>query len=121
MSANRVSLTEGYQGAQQKNNAIHDEAGTVASQAQKQHGHTEAFQSQNKGALAMQGANGSTATANGLSAGSKLHGTNAQNSQQYLRQTAGHEEQSAQTQGTESRAAETNVSDFNARINRIQA
>lgn len=119
MAVSRVSLTEGYSGAQQKNNAIGEEANAASATAKKQHGHTEAFLAANKGALATQGGNGSTATANSFEAGSRLHGANAENSTQFLRQTAGHEESAAQIQGTESRAAETAAMDLNAKINKI--
>ena len=78
MPADRVSLTEGYQGAQQKNQAVGQEGDNVSGMSKKQHGHTEAFSwPPNKGALAAQAANGSTATANSLAAGSNLHTANA--------------------------------------------
>jgi hypothetical protein len=118
MPADRVSLTEGYGGAQQKNSAVNDEAANVTGMSKKQHGHTESFLSSNKGALAAQGGNGSTATANSLSAGGNLHGANADNSQQFLRQTAGHEESGAHTQAGESRTVETAAMDLNSKINR---
>jgi hypothetical protein len=118
MPADRVSLTDGYSGAQQKNNAVSDEAASVVGMSQKQHGHAESFLAANKGALATQGANGSTATANSLAAGANLHGANADNSQQYLRQTAGHEESGAHVQAGESRSVETAATDLNSRINR---
>jgi hypothetical protein len=118
MPADRVSLTEGYQGAQQKNQAVGQEGDNVSGMSKKQHGHTEAFSSSNKGALASQGANGSTATANSLAAGANLHGANADNSQQFVRQTAGHEESGAHVQAGESRSVETSAMDLNSKINR---
>jgi hypothetical protein len=118
MPADRVSLTEGYGGAQQKNQAVGQEGDSVAGMSKKQHGHTEAFLAQNKGALATQGGNGSTATANSLNAGANLHTANADNSQQFLRQTAGHEDTGAHTQAGESRAVETAAMDLQSKINR---
>lgn len=118
MPADRVSLTEGYQGAQQKNQAVGQEGDNASGMSKKQHGHTEAFASSNKGALASQGANGSTATANSIASGANLHGANADNSQQFVRQTAGHEETGAHTQAGESRSVETAAMDLNSKINR---
>ncbi|HET9500092.1 MAG TPA: hypothetical protein VFO98_07510 [Marmoricola sp.] len=114
----RVSLTEGYGGAQQKNNAIGDEGGNSAGMSKKQHGHTEAFLAANKGGLATQGGNGSTATANSIAAGANLHNTNADNSTRFLKQTAAHEESGAHAQAGESRGVETAAMDLQSKINR---
>lgn len=118
MADNRVSLTEGYGAAQQKNNNVGDESATISAASKKQHGHTEAFLAANKGGLATQGANGSTATANSLAAGGNLHAANAENATRYLKKTAGHEEQAAQTQAGESRNVETAAMDLQSKINR---
>ena len=121
MAQDRVSLTDGYSGAQQKNRAIGDQGASVDAMAKKQHGHTESFMAANKGALASQGANGSTATANSLTAGGNLHTVNADNSQRYLKQMAGHEDSASHTQAGDSRSVETSATDWNQRINSSQA
>lgn len=117
----RVSLTDGYSGAQQKNNAIGAEGDNTAQMSKKQHGHTEAFSAANKGGLATQGANGSTATANSLAAGANLHNTNADNSTRFLKQTAAHEETGTQSQAGESRNVETAATDLQKKINSNRA
>lgn len=120
MAGNRVSLTDGYSGAQQKNNAIGDEGANALGMSKKQLGAAEALQGANKGALASQGANGSTATANNLSAGGNLHNANADNSTRYLRQTGQHEEAGANSQASESKIVETGAMDLHGKVNNIR-
>lgn len=117
MSADRVSLTEGYQGALQTNRSIGDEAEQVHGLAKKQHGHTADLLSQNKGAFANQTGNGSTATANGLSAAGAMHAANAAGGAEYVRRTAQHEGSAADAQGGEARIVETGATDLAHKIN----
>ncbi|HWU21419.1 MAG TPA: hypothetical protein VN088_16545 [Nocardioides sp.] len=117
MAADRVSLTEGYQGALHTNRNIGDQAEQVHGLAKKQHGHTADLLSQNKGALANQTGNGSTATANGLAAAGTMHMANAAGGAEYVRRTAGHEDTAADTQGSEARLMETSATDLAHKIN----
>ncbi len=119
--ANRVSLTDGYSGFQQKNNAIGDEGANSQSIAKKQMAASEGFQSQNKGAFASQGANGSMATANSLNAGGGLHNANADNSTRYVRQTGMHEEASADSQKGENRIVESEGLGLHNHVNNIRS
>ena len=118
MTNDRVSLSEGYEGALQKNKGIAQEGDAAQALSKKQHGHTEALMGQNKGALASQAANGSTATANTLSAGALMHANNAAGGADYLRRTAGHEDSASHAQAGESRTVETAASDLTSKINR---
>jgi len=117
MAADRVSLTEGYEGAQQQNRGIADEGEAVHGLSKKQQGHTSELLSQNKGALASQAGNGSTATANSLSAGGAMHGANAAGGSDFVRRTAGHEDTAAQTQAGDSSTVDTAASDLASKIN----
>lgn len=117
MSADRVSLTEGYQGALNTNRNIGDQAEQVHGLAKKQHGHTADLLAQNKGALATQTGNGSTATANGIEAAGAMHAANAAGGAEYVRQTAQHEDTAADTQGGEARIMETSATDLAHKIN----
>jgi len=118
MTSDRVSLSEGYEGALQQNKGMAQEGEAAQGLAKKQHGHTEALMGQNKGALATQAANGSTATANTLSAGALMHTNNAAGGADYLRRTAGAEDSASHSQAGESRSVETAASDLTSKINR---
>lgn len=117
MPEQRVSLTEGYQGAQQQNRGISDEGESVNGFSKAQHGHTMEFQGNNKGALATQAANGSTGTANSLSAAATMNNANAAGGSDYLRHTAQHEETGAHTQSGDSQTVESHADDLMSKIN----
>lgn len=117
MPANRVSLTDGYQGAQQQNRGISDEGESVQGFSKAQHGHTAELQGNNKGALAGQAANGSTGTANSLNAAATMNSANAAGGSDYLRRTGQHEESGAHTQAGDSRAVEDGATDLMSKIN----
>lgn len=118
MTTDRVSLSEGYEGALQQNKGIAQQGDAAQDLAKKQHGHTGDLLGQNKGALATQAGNGSTAAANNLSAGALMHTNNASGGADYLRRTAGHEDAASHQQAGESRTAETAASDLTSKINR---
>ena len=118
MTSDRVSLSEGYEGALQQNKGIAQEGDAAHGLSKKQHNHTSDFLGQNKGSLATQAGNGSTATANSLSAGALMHTNNASGGADYLRRTAGHEEASSHAQAGESNAVENAASDLTSKINR---
>jgi hypothetical protein len=118
MTSDRVSLSEGYEGALQGNKNLANEGENAHGLAKKQHNHTADLLGQNKGALATQSGNGSTAAANSLSAGALMHTNNAAGGADYLRRTAGHEETASHDQAAESRTVETAASDLTSKINR---
>ncbi|GAA2085040.1 hypothetical protein GCM10009821_28150 [Aeromicrobium halocynthiae] len=117
MSADRVSLTEGYEAAQQSNRAVANSGEGVAGLAKKQHGHSAELQGQNHGAFAAQASNGSTAAANNLSAAALLHTANAAGGQRNVRDIAVHEDEAAQAQRAESTSLDQNALDLHAKIN----
>jgi hypothetical protein len=117
MAADRVSLSEGYEGALQQHRGVADEGESVNGLSKKQHAHTNELLSQNKGALASQAGNGSTASANSLSAGALMNTANASGGADYVRRTAGHEDSAAHTQAGDSRTVENAASDLAGRIN----
>jgi hypothetical protein len=117
MPADRVSLSEGYEGALQQHRGVGDEGEAVHGLSKKQHAHTNELLSQNKGALASQAGNGSTASANSLSAGALMNTANAAGGSEYLRRTAGHEDSAAHTQAGDSRAVENAAGDLASKIN----
>ena len=119
MSSDRVSLSEGYEGALQRNKNLANEGENAHGLSKKQHGNTEALLGQNKGALATQAGNGSTAAANSLSAGALMHTNNASGGADYIRRTAGHEDTAAHDQAGESRIVENAASDLSSKINRV--
>lgn len=118
MTSDRVSLSEGYEGALQQNRNLATEGENVQGLSKKQHTQTSELMGQNKGSLATQAANGSTATANSLSAGALMHTNNASGGADYLRRTAGHEDAASHEQAGESRTVETAASDLTLKINR---
>ena len=118
MTNDRVSLSEGYEGALQQNKGIAQEGEAAHALSKKQHNHTSDLLGQNKGALATQAGNGSTAAANSLSAGALMHTNNAAGGADYLRRTAGHEDSASHAQAGESRTVETAASDLTSKINR---
>lgn len=118
MTSDRVSLSEGYEGALQQNKNIAEEGDHAHGLSKKQHNHTAELLGQNKGALAGQAGNGSTATANNLSAGALMHTNNASGGVDYIRRTGGHEDAGAQDMASHSNAAETAASDLTHKINR---
>ncbi len=118
MSADRVSLTEGYEGAAASHRDVANQGESVAGLAKKQHGHTSDLIGQNKGSFATQAANGSTATANTFQANALLHTANAEGGMRFTRDTAAHEEDATSGQRTESTTLETTASDLHSKINR---
>ena len=118
MTSDRVSLSEGYEGALQQNKGLAQEGETAHGLSKKQHNHTADLMGQNKGSLATQAGNGSTAAANSLSAGALMHTNNASGGADYLRRTAGHEDTASHDQAGESRNVETAASDLSSKINR---
>jgi hypothetical protein len=118
MTSDRVSLSEGYEGALQQNKNLANEGENAHGLSKKQHNHTADLLGQNKGSLATQAGNGSTAAANSLSAGGLMHTNNAAGGADYLRRTAGHEDTASHDQAGESRNVENSASDLTAKINR---
>ena len=118
MAADRVSLSEGYEGAIQGHKDVANSGESVQGLAKKQHSSTADLQGQNKGSFATQAGNGSTATANSLQAASLMHTANAEGGARYVRSTAGHEDEAASSQGTESTTVESHASDLHSKINR---
>ncbi|KQY56054.1 hypothetical protein ASD11_16420 [Aeromicrobium sp. Root495] len=118
MTADRVSLTEGYEGAIAGHRSVAGSGEGVQGLAKKQHGQTSELQGQNKGAFATQAANGSTATANNLGAAALLHTANAEGGARYVKQTAAHEDEASSGQAAESNALDQAASDLHSKINR---
>lgn len=118
MTADRVSLTEGYEGAIQGHRNVAGSGEGVHGIAKKQHSQTGELQGQNKGAFATQAANGSTATANNLGAAALLHSTNAEHGGRFVKQTAAHEDEASSGQASESNALDQAASDLHSKINR---
>ncbi|MEH3032853.1 MAG: hypothetical protein PGN07_02145 [Aeromicrobium erythreum] len=118
MAADRVSLSEGYEGALQTNRNLANEGESASALAKKQHSQTAELQGQNKGAFAAQAANGSTATANTYQASALLHTANAEGGSKFVRQTAQHEDAAASAQQGESTSLDTTASDLANKINR---
>ena len=118
MTSDRVSLSEGYEGALQRNKDLATEGENAHGLSKKQHNHPADLLGQNQGALATQAGNGSTAAANSLSAGALMHTNNAAGGADYLRRTAGHEDTASHDQAGESRNVENAASDLTAKINR---
>ncbi|MGJ9414326.1 hypothetical protein ACHAAC_16610 [Aeromicrobium sp. CF4.19] len=117
MNADRVSLTEGYEGAQQSNRTVAGSGESISALAKKQHGHSADLQGQNKGAFAGQATNGSTAAANNLTAAATLHTANASGGQRNVRDIAGAEEDATSTQRVESTNLDQSALDLQAKIN----
>lgn len=117
MSADRVSLTEGYQGALSTNKAIGEQGEQIANAGKVQHGHTADVLSSNKGAFAGQIGNGSTATANSFEAAGTMHAANAAGGAEYLKRTAGHESNASDTQRGDATTVETGATDLMHKIN----
>lgn len=118
MSADRVSLTDGYEAASQGNRNIAGSGDSVQGLAKKQHGHSAELSGQNHGAFAAQATNGSTAAANNLGAAALLHSANAEGGQRNVRDTAAFEDDAAQGQRTESTNLDQSALDLHGKINR---
>lgn len=118
MTADRVSLQGGYEGAMRENLAVSHEGDAASAVAKKQHGSTEALRGSNHGAFATQLSNGSTATGNTQEAVALLHSSNASGGAQFTKLTAGHEDEVSQGAAGESSAVETAAHDLISRINR---
>ena len=118
MTADRVSLTEGYEGAAQANKNIATQGEAAQGLSARQHNATGDLLGHNKGAFATQAGNGSTAAANSLSAGALMHTNNASGGADFVRRTAQHEDTGAQDQKAVATNVETGATDLVSKINR---
>ncbi len=117
MTADRVALTDGYEGAYQHEKGLANEGESLSHLARMQNGNTESLLSQNSGGFATQLGNGSTGVANTHQAQALLDTNNAAEGTRYLTATAGHEEEAAHSTGAEARLVDQGAQDIIMRIN----